>query len=155
MSVDNNSGLGGVSVDLDSGLGNELGLEMDAEVWATDDEAEGKEPHYCYMASNGPSGRSIIEQVRSMISDNNFDETLCEPYVANIDSDLSAALSAYQAVHKERDGFYAELMATRERLEEKKLKIDTLDRQIVILKTDLMLTNEKCELSLHERKQFV
>ena len=148
-------GLGYMSVDCGSGPGNGLGLELDADVWSADKGSEDLEPHYCYMATNGPSGRSIIEQVRSMISENNFDATLCEPYLANIDSDLSAALSAYQSVLKEREGFYAELIATRERLEEKKLKIDTLDRQIVILQSDLMLTNEKCQLSLLERKKLM
>ena len=87
----------------------ELGLELDSGIWSSGEEEDfataALEPHYCYMATNAPGGKSIIEQVKSMISDNNFDLTLCESYLAQIDSDLKEALKSYHSVLKERDRF--------------------------------------------------
>ena len=50
----------------------------------SEDEEDDVEPNYCYMATNNPPGRSVVQQVKSMISDNNFDLTLCEPYLTQI-----------------------------------------------------------------------
>lgn len=45
------------------------------------DEDEDVGPNYCYMAPNDTSGRSIIQQVKSMIIENYFDLSIFEPYL--------------------------------------------------------------------------
>ena len=57
------------------------------------------------MATNSATGRNMVAQVKSMISDNNFDITICVHYLTLIESDLGDALKAYKSVVVERDGF--------------------------------------------------
>ena len=42
---------------------------------------EDAEPNVCYMVTNDPLCRSIVQQVRSMVTENDFDLSLCEPYL--------------------------------------------------------------------------
>lgn len=46
------------------------------------------QPNYCYMETNDPPGRSIIQQVKSTITINNFDLFVSEPYLTQIQSDI-------------------------------------------------------------------
>ena len=49
-------------------------------VASSEDDDEDDKPHYFYMASNNPLGRSIIQQVKSMITDSNFKLSVCKCY---------------------------------------------------------------------------
>ena len=53
-------------------------VEFDEGYWSSgsEDEDDVVEPHYCYMSTNDPPGRSIVQQVKSIITDNNFDMSL-------------------------------------------------------------------------------
>ena len=74
-------------------------IECDEGYWSSGlkDDDEDAEPHYCYMASNNPPGRSIIPQVRSMITDNNFDLSVCELYLNQIQLDVTIIYKAYES----------------------------------------------------------
>lgn len=58
-------------------------IACDEGYWSFSSEADDEivKPHYCYMATNNPPGRSIIQHVKYMITDNKFYLYVCEPYL--------------------------------------------------------------------------
>ena len=71
-------------------------IECDEGYWSSssEDENEDAEPNYCQMATNDPTGRNIIQQVKLMITENDFDLSMCEPYLTQIEYDMIIILKA-------------------------------------------------------------
>lgn len=128
-------------------------VKCDEGYWSSgSDEDDDAEPNYCFMATNNnSSGRSIIEQVRLMISENNFNANLCEPYLTQMTADLSEALKAYRTAVEDREEIHLELTRLRSRFEDRKLKIDLLAREIVMLKDEVIISNDKADIAIAER----
>ena len=112
---------------------------------------EEKKKNYCYMANNNPEGRSIIEQVRNLLLLNNCDTALCEPYLTKIETHLADALRAYQRAIEDREEIFNELTRLRSRHEDRKLRIDSLERELMIAKDECIIVNDKCNVSVRER----
>ncbi|KAL4573036.1 hypothetical protein LXL04_019829 [Taraxacum kok-saghyz] len=111
-----------------------------------------KERHYSYMANNNSEGRIIIEQVRHLLSINNYDSIISEPLITpHINNNLAGALKAYQRALEDRDEIFNELTRLRSRHEDRKLKIDSLERELIIAKDDCIIVNDRCMISLNER----
>ena len=102
-------------------------IECDEGYWSSgsedEDEDDAAEPNYCYMATNDPPGRSIGQQVTSMITDNNFDMTLCESYLTQIQTDMNTIYRAYESAIEASENKDCELSHLRLRFEDKKSKI--------------------------------
>lgn len=49
---------------------------------------EDVQPNYYYIATNNPPVRSIIQQVKSLITDINFDSFVFEPYLTLMQLDV-------------------------------------------------------------------
>lgn len=62
-------------------------IKCDEGYWSSGSKSndEDVEPNYCYIATNDPPGRNIIQQVKSMITKNNFYLSVCEPYLTQIE----------------------------------------------------------------------
>ena len=76
-------------------------IQFDEGYWSSgledEDDDDVAEPNYCYMTTNDPPGRSIVQQVISMITDNNFDMTLCEYFLTQIQTDMNTIYRAYES----------------------------------------------------------
>lgn len=79
------------------------------------------------MAANDPPRRSIIQHIWYMISQNNFEVSVCEPYLNKIDSDIIVVLKAYKTAIDDREKINNEFTRLRWCLEDRKLKIDSLE----------------------------
>ncbi|KAL4570004.1 hypothetical protein LXL04_025653 [Taraxacum kok-saghyz] len=93
------------------------------------------EKNYCFMASNSnPSGKSIIEQVKSLLNLNNYNVELSKPYLDNLESTLADTLCDYRASISERDICQQEFLALRERFEDKRLKVIKIEKELQLEK---------------------
>ena len=74
-------------------------IECDEGCWSSGSEVDDEcvERNYCYMATCEPPGRSIIQYVKFMIIDNNFDLSVCEPYLTQIQSYITVIHKAYDS----------------------------------------------------------
>ena len=99
-------------------------IECDEGYWSSglEDEDDVAEPHDWYMETNDPLGRSIVQQVKSMISDNNFDLSPYEPYLTQIQTDMNTIYKAYESTIDVSEKKECELNRLRLRFEDKKLK---------------------------------
>lgn len=61
-------------------------IKCDEGYWSSSSEEDNEdaELNFCYMETNDPLGRSILQHVRSMITENNFDLSLCDRYLIQI-----------------------------------------------------------------------
>ena len=78
-----------------------------------------------------------------MISDNNFDLYLCEPYLTQIQTDMSTIYKAYESAIdvSEKE---CELNRLRLCFEDKKLKIESLERELVMSNDECIILKDKC-----------
>lgn len=90
-----------------------------------------------------------------MISKNNFYITVCEPYVTKIQSDMIVVLKAYEISVDDHEKMNNELIRHRMRFEGRKLKIDSLENEIVIAKDEYIILSDKYALSLSETNVLV
>ena len=74
-----------------------------------------------------------------MISDNNFCLSQCEPYLAKISTTCAETLKSYNRALDEHNIATQELFKIRGRLEDKKLKLDVLERELVLEKDSRIL----------------
>ena len=128
-------------------LSNETIQNWVLHLWfeANDDDVE---PNYCYMAINDQPGRSIIQQVKSMISDNKFDLFVCEPYLTQIQSDMIVIHKSYESTIKVSEKLDSELTRLRLSFEDRKLKIESAERELLMAKDECIILNEKCAISI-------
>ncbi|XP_052621758.1 uncharacterized protein LOC128127334 [Lactuca sativa] len=116
----------------------------------SENEEDHDEPNYCYMATNDPPGRSIVQQVKSMIYDNNFDLTLCEPYLNQIQTDMNIIYKAYESAIEASENKDCELSRLRLRFEDKKLKIESLEHELVMSKDECIILQDKFKFTYFE-----
>mgnify|MGYP001545747934 FL=1 len=85
-----------------------------------------------------------------MISDNNFDLTLCEPYLTQIQTDMNTIYKAYESTIEASEKKDCELSRLRLRFEDKKLKIESLEHELVMSKDECIILKDKCEITYSE-----
>ena len=67
--------------------------------------------NYCFMVDTSkPSGVTIVEQVRIMISDLNYDFAACDPYLNKLELTMKDVLSAFRQTRDEMEACQQELL---------------------------------------------
>ena len=84
--------------------------------------------------SSKPSGVTIVEQVRIMISDLKYDLIACDPYLLQLELTIIDVLSAFRNTRAEMEACQQELFLLRERFEYKKLKCEKMERDYLLEK---------------------
>ena len=90
-----------------------------------------------------------------MITDNNFDLSLCEPYLTQIITYMSTIYQAYDSAIEASEKKDSELNRLRLRFEDKKLKIESLEHELVMSKDECIILKEKCEITYSERNILI
>jgi len=107
--------------------------------------------NYCFMTSHKTGNPTIIEQVRALLTLLNCDLTVSEPYVKTIELTLANALSDFRQSIKEKEICKQELFALRERFGEKKLKLEKLNKDLVLEKDCRTLLETEQRVYLKQR----
>lgn len=95
--------------------------------WEVDD--DNAEPHYYYIAINDPRGRTTIQQVESIITDNKFYLSIYGPYVTQIPLDMIVIHKSYESSIEVGEKLDSDLTHLRLRFENRMLKIQSLNRE--------------------------
>ena len=107
------------------------------------------------MATNDPPGRSIIQQVQCLITENNFDLSICKPHLTQIQSDMNFIYKAYESVVEASEKKDIKLNRLRLRFEDMKLKIESLEGELVMSKDKCIILKEKCEITYSKRNILI
>ena len=83
--------------------------------------------NYCFMVDTSkPSGVTIVQQVRIMISDLNYGFVACYAYLNKLELTMKDVLSTFRKTRDEMEACQQELFLLRERFEQKKLKCERI-----------------------------
>ena len=83
-----------------------------------------------------------------MISDNNFDLTLCEPYLTQIQTDINTIYRAYKSSIEASEKKESELIRLRLCFKDKKLKIESLERELVMSQDECIMLKDNVRSSI-------
>ena len=86
-----------------------------------------------------------------MIHENNFDLYVCEPYLTQIELDMIVILKVYESIIDMSEKLDNELTRLRLHFENRKVKIESLERELVIAKDECIILNDKCSISISEK----
>lgn len=107
------------------------------------------------METNDPPCKNIIQHVKSMITESNFNLTVYELYLSQIKLDMTGILKAYESSIDVSEKMDSELTRFRLCFEDFKLKIESLESEFVKAKHECIILNEKCDISVSERNLVV
>ena len=83
---------------------------------------------------------NIIEQVKIMIQSNDYNMHDCEPYLERLNDTCVTVLTDYNKALDEKNVSIHELYHVRGRLEDKKLKVTTLEKDLLLEKYARLLS---------------
>ena len=75
--------------------------------------------------------------------------SLCEPYLTQIQIDMNTIYKAFESAINVSEKKECELNRLRLRFEDKKLKIESLERELVMSKDECIILKDKCEINRH------
>ena len=105
--------------------------------------------NYCYMAKDGTL--SIVEQVKLMIQTLNYSMHDCQPYIDNLNDTCAAILSDYNKALDEKNIATQELYHLRGRIENKRLKVSMIEKDLLSEKDAKLLYETQLDIALNQR----
>ncbi|KAL4580846.1 hypothetical protein LXL04_017051 [Taraxacum kok-saghyz] len=108
--------------------------------------------NYCFMVDTSkPSGVTMVEQVRIMISDLHYDFAACDPYLNKLEITMKDVLSAFIQTRDEMEACQQELFLLRERFEQKKLKYEKMERDYLLEKDSRIICENENRVYVNQR----
>ena len=108
--------------------------------------------NYCFMVDTSkPSGVTMVEQVRIMISDLNYDFAACDPYLNRLELIMKDILSAFRKTRDEMEACQQELFMLRERFEHKKLKCEKMEHDYLLEKDSRIICENENWVYVNQR----
>ena len=116
---------------------------------ADEDGSTNLKKNHCYMAKDGTL--SIVEQVKLMIQTLNYNMHDCQPFIDTLNDTCVAVLTDYNKALDEKNIASQEMFHVRGCLDNKRLKMAMLEKDLILEKDARMLSETQLEIALNQR----
>lgn len=118
-------------------------------VTADEDDSINLKKNHGYMTKYGTLG--IVEQVKLMIQTLNYNMHDCQPFIDTLNETCVAVLTDYNKALDEKNIASQEMFHVRGRLDNKRLKMEMLEKDLMLEKDARMLSETQLEIALNQR----
>ena len=101
--------------------------------------------------TNKPSSVTMVEHVRIMISELNYDFAACDPYLTKLELIMKDVLSAFRNTRAEMEACQQELFLLKERFEHKNLKCEKMERDYLLEKDSSIICENENRVYVNQR----